>query len=165
MSLMCANSTSGPNLVHVVKNALQNFLFSLLLLSQCFMCVLSRYCVQCTQLPTVISCVATGISFSGSPYSSLLRKRHNDKNAIVVYFQYVLRIFRDSMPLAHIEERWANAALQLALSCSSRHCAGRSFQVRINTVTLPPYSPPPPTHTGPAGLHSGREQSLAHIEG
>ena len=46
------------------------------------------------------------------------------------FLKYVLRIFRDSMPLAHIEERWANAALQLALSCSSRHCAGRSFQVK-----------------------------------
>ncbi len=46
------------------------------------------------------------------------------------FLKYVLRIFRDSMPLAHIEERWANCALQLALSCSSRHCAGRSFQVQ-----------------------------------
>lgn len=41
---------------------------------------------------------------------------------------FVLSVFKDSLPQAHIEERWAQIALQLALSCSSRHYAGRSLQ-------------------------------------
>ncbi|RZF40415.1 hypothetical protein LSTR_LSTR016281 [Laodelphax striatellus] len=45
------------------------------------------------------------------------------------FLQHVLRIFRDSLPLALISERWAQIALQLGLSCSSRHYAGRSLQL------------------------------------
>lgn len=48
-----------------------------------------------------------------------------------VFLQHVLKIFRDSMPHALISERWAQTALQLGLSCSSRHYAGRSLQVTI----------------------------------
>lgn len=49
--------------------------------------------------------------------------------------QHVLKIFRESLPHAHISERWAQIALQLGLSCSSRHYAGRSLQV-IYYLTL-----------------------------
>ncbi|XP_038216903.1 protein furry isoform X4 [Zerene cesonia] len=42
---------------------------------------------------------------------------------------HVLRIFRESLPHALISERWAQTALQLGLSCPSRHYAGRSLQV------------------------------------
>lgn len=42
---------------------------------------------------------------------------------------YLLFNFRDSLPHAHINERWAQTALQLGLSCSSRHYAGRSLQI------------------------------------
>ncbi|XP_075228459.1 microtubule binding protein furry isoform X2 [Lycorma delicatula] len=46
-----------------------------------------------------------------------------------IFLQHVLRIFRDSLPHALISERWAQTALQLGLSCSSRHYAGRSLQL------------------------------------
>ncbi|KAH1002588.1 hypothetical protein HUJ04_008665 [Dendroctonus ponderosae] len=48
---------------------------------------------------------------------------------IDIFLQYILRVFRDSLPNAHINERWAQTALQLGLSCSSRHYAGRSLQI------------------------------------
>lgn len=48
-----------------------------------------------------------------------------------IFLQHVLKIFRDSLPQALISERWAQTALQLGLSCSSRHYAGRSLQVCI----------------------------------
>ncbi|KAE8748600.1 furry [Frankliniella occidentalis] len=46
-----------------------------------------------------------------------------------IFLQHVLRVFRDSLPQALISERWAQTALQLGLSCSSRHYAGRSLQL------------------------------------
>lgn len=45
------------------------------------------------------------------------------------FVQHVARVFRQSLPHAAIGERWAQTALQLGLSCSSRHYAGRSLQV------------------------------------
>lgn len=45
------------------------------------------------------------------------------------FLQHVARVFRESLPHAVINERWAQTALQLGLSCSSRHYAGRSLQV------------------------------------
>ncbi|XP_067137576.1 protein furry [Centruroides vittatus] len=45
------------------------------------------------------------------------------------FLQHVLFVFKESIPLAHIQDRWAQVALQLALSCSSRHYAGRSLQI------------------------------------
>lgn len=51
-------------------------------------------------------------------------------SASLEYFlKLILRIFRDIQSLRHIEPRWSQIALQLALSCSSRHYAGRSFQI------------------------------------
>ncbi|XP_022655915.1 protein furry-like isoform X2 [Varroa destructor] len=45
------------------------------------------------------------------------------------FLQHVLFVFKESLPLARIEERWAQCALQMALGCSSRHYAGRSLQI------------------------------------
>ncbi|KAL1131070.1 hypothetical protein AAG570_012307, partial [Ranatra chinensis] len=53
-----------------------------------------------------------------------------------VFLQHVLRIFRESLPHALISERWGQIALQLGLSCSSRHYAGRSLQV-FRSLHLP----------------------------
>ncbi|KAL0902803.1 hypothetical protein ABMA27_000593 [Loxostege sticticalis] len=43
--------------------------------------------------------------------------------------RHVVRVFRESLPHALVSERWAQTALQLGLSCPSRHYAGRSLQV------------------------------------
>lgn len=45
--------------------------------------------------------------------------------------RHVLRVFRESLPHALVSERWAQTALQLGLSCPSRHYAGRSLQVTL----------------------------------
>lgn len=45
------------------------------------------------------------------------------------FLRHILRVFADSYPHARIAERWAQTALQLGLSCSSRHYAGRSLQI------------------------------------
>ena len=52
------------------------------------------------------------------------------------FLQHVVRVFEMSLPPnAHLAERWSQLALQLALSCSSRHYAGRSLQVRFFKTT------------------------------
>ena len=43
------------------------------------------------------------------------------------------------VPAASIERRWADTALQLALNCSNRHYAGRSFQA-FRALHVPPTS-------------------------
>ncbi|CAH1110307.1 unnamed protein product [Psylliodes chrysocephalus] len=48
---------------------------------------------------------------------------------IDIFMQYILKVFKESLPNAHVNERWAQTALQLGLSCSSRHYAGRSLQI------------------------------------
>ena len=48
---------------------------------------------------------------------------------IDVFLQHVVPVFAHSLPHAHLDKRWAQLALQLALSCSSRHYAGRSLQI------------------------------------
>lgn len=45
------------------------------------------------------------------------------------FVEHVLVVFKESIPYAKIQNRWAEIALQLALSCSSRHYAGRSLQI------------------------------------
>lgn len=40
-----------------------------------------------------------------------------------------MSIFEEAVPHAHLLERWSYEALHWATSCSSRHYAGRSFQV------------------------------------
>ena len=48
---------------------------------------------------------------------------------IDVFLQHVLRVFDASLPMSHLAERWSQLSLVLALSCSSRHYAGRSLQI------------------------------------
>lgn len=54
------------------------------------------------------------------------------------FLKCVVRCFKELSPMALVEQRWSQVALQLALSCSSRHYAGRSFQVsslvKLSTV-------------------------------
>ena len=45
------------------------------------------------------------------------------------FSRHIIKIFYDSYPNARISERWAQTALQLGLSCSSRHYAGRCLQI------------------------------------
>ena len=46
------------------------------------------------------------------------------------FVQHIVRVFEMSLPPnAHLAERWSQLSLQLALSCSSRHYAGRSLQL------------------------------------
>lgn len=46
-----------------------------------------------------------------------------------VFVQHICRVFGESLPHSHLEERWAQVALHLALSSPSRHYAGRSLQI------------------------------------
>ncbi|KAJ8924572.1 hypothetical protein NQ315_000721 [Exocentrus adspersus] len=64
-------------------------------------------------------------------YEDITAKVWTIKSAeqIDTFLQFILKIFRESLPNAHINERWAQTALQLGLSCSSRHYAGRSLQI------------------------------------
>ena len=45
------------------------------------------------------------------------------------FLGYIVRVFEQSLPHARLSERWSQLSLQLALSCSSRHYAGRSLQI------------------------------------
>lgn len=64
-------------------------------------------------------------------YEDITAKVWSIKSAeqLSTFLQHVLLVFKESIPLAHIQDRWAQIALQLALSCSSRHYAGRSLQI------------------------------------
>ena len=45
------------------------------------------------------------------------------------FLQIIVTLFADALPHALLPGRWAREALHWATSCSSRHYAGRSFQV------------------------------------
>ncbi|GFQ78118.1 protein furry [Trichonephila clavata] len=64
-------------------------------------------------------------------YEDITAKVWSVKSAeqLSTFLQHVLYVFKESIPMAHIQDRWAQIALQLALSCSSRHYAGRSLQI------------------------------------
>ncbi|XP_969290.2 protein furry [Tribolium castaneum] len=64
-------------------------------------------------------------------YEDITAKVWTVKSAeqIDIFLQHILKIFQFSLPNAHVNERWAQTALQLGLSCSSRHYAGRSLQI------------------------------------
>lgn len=64
-------------------------------------------------------------------YEDITAKLWTIKSAeqLTCFIHHILKVFSDSYPLARISERWAQTALQLGLSCSSRHYAGRSLQV------------------------------------
>lgn len=48
---------------------------------------------------------------------------------LTCFLRHILKVYSDSYLQTRISERWAQTALQLGLSCSSRHYAGRSLQV------------------------------------
>jgi hypothetical protein len=69
-------------------------------------------------------------------FEDITSKVHRIKSAenLELLLKYFVRIYKESLPSVHIQQRWAQEAIHLALSCSSRHYAGRSFQVRLYTV-------------------------------
>ncbi|GFR96359.1 furry [Elysia marginata] len=56
------------------------------------------------------------------------------------FLRYTVKCFKELSPLALVEQRWSQVALQLALSCSSRHYAGRSFQI-LRALQIRPSTP------------------------
>uniref|UniRef100_A0A182PTQ2 Cell morphogenesis protein C-terminal domain-containing protein n=1 Tax=Anopheles epiroticus TaxID=199890 RepID=A0A182PTQ2_9DIPT len=64
-------------------------------------------------------------------YEDITAKVWSIKSAdqLQCFLRHIVKAFTDSYPHARIPERWAQTALQLGLSCSSRHYAGRSLQV------------------------------------
>lgn len=48
---------------------------------------------------------------------------------LTCFTRHISKIFSESHPQSSISERWAQTALQLGLSCSSRHYAGRCLQI------------------------------------
>lgn len=64
-------------------------------------------------------------------YEDITAKVWTIKSAeqIACFLRHILKVYTDSYTQARIAERWAQTALQLGLSCSSRHYAGRSLQV------------------------------------
>ncbi|XP_049542885.1 protein furry isoform X2 [Anopheles darlingi] len=64
-------------------------------------------------------------------YEDITAKVWSIKSAdqLQCFLRHIVKVFTDSYPHARIPERWAQTALQLGLSCSSRHYAGRSLQV------------------------------------
>lgn len=64
-------------------------------------------------------------------YEDITAKVWSVKSAeqLTCFLHHVVKVYSDSYPHARISERWAQTALQLGLSCSSRHYAGRSLQV------------------------------------
>ena len=45
------------------------------------------------------------------------------------FLQIITQLFDDALPNALLPGRWARESLNWATSCSSRHYAGRSFQI------------------------------------
>lgn len=64
-------------------------------------------------------------------YEDITAKVWSVKSAeqLSCFLHHIAKLYSDSYPNARISERWAQTALQLGLSCSSRHYAGRSLQV------------------------------------
>ena len=66
-------------------------------------------------------------------FEDITPRSHQVKSAgqLEVFLATVVHIFQSSTLLkgTELQEKWAKVALQWATSCSSRHYAGRSFQV------------------------------------
>ncbi|KAL9906690.1 microtubule binding protein furry isoform 3-T3 [Glossina fuscipes fuscipes] len=64
-------------------------------------------------------------------YEDITAKVWSIKSAeqLSCFLRHIVKVFSDSYPQARIAERWAQTALQLGLSCSSRHYAGRCLQI------------------------------------
>uniref|UniRef100_T1J0K0 DAD domain-containing protein n=1 Tax=Strigamia maritima TaxID=126957 RepID=T1J0K0_STRMM len=80
---------------------------------------------------SLIDFIASKKSHSLWSYEDITARMWSIRSAeqLETFLRHILQVFKESQPHAHIEERWAQIALQLALSCSSRHYAGRSLQV------------------------------------
>lgn len=85
----------------------------------------------CDVIKSMIDFLATRQNQPLWNYEDITAKLWSVRSAeqIDIFLQHILRVFRESLPNAHINERWAQTALQLGLSCSSRHYAGRSLQI------------------------------------
>lgn len=87
------------------------------------------------QTPQVIKDLITFMSQESSQplwnYEDITAKVWSAKSAeqLTCFLHHIVKCYSDSYPHARISERWAQTALQLGLSCSSRHYAGRSLQV------------------------------------
>lgn len=87
------------------------------------------------QTPQVIKDLIAFLSQESSQplwnYEDITAKVWSVKSAeqLTCFLHHVVKVYSDSYPHARISERWAQSALQLGLSCSSRHYAGRSLQV------------------------------------
>lgn len=64
-------------------------------------------------------------------YEDITAKVWSSKSAeqLACLTRHVAKVFSESHPHSSIAERWAQTALQLGLSCSSRHYAGRCLQI------------------------------------
>ncbi|GAB6027284.1 hypothetical protein CHUAL_001566 [Chamberlinius hualienensis] len=82
-------------------------------------------------IKAVVNFIASRKSLPMWSYEDITSKVWSIRSAeqLATFLRYILAVFKDSLPHARIEERWAQIALQLALSCSSRHYAGRSLQI------------------------------------
>ena len=65
------------------------------------------------------------------PFEDITPRNTAIKSAeqLEAFLRMVIAIFEEAVPHAHLLERWSYEALHWATSCSSRHYAGRSFQV------------------------------------
>lgn len=96
---------------------------------------------ESTEMPATIALsdvIKSLIGFIGSrpgqslwSYEDITSKVWSVRSAeqLDVFVQHICRVFSESLPHSHLEERWAQVALHLALSSPSRHYAGRSLQV------------------------------------
>jgi hypothetical protein len=64
-------------------------------------------------------------------YEDITAKINVCKSAeqLTCFTRHIVKIFSESHPQSSVSERWAQTALQLGLSCSSRHYAGRCLQI------------------------------------
>lgn len=65
------------------------------------------------------------------PFEDITPRNTTVKSAeqLKIFLRMVISIFEEAVPHAHLLERWGYEALHWATSCSSRHYAGRSFQM------------------------------------
>lgn len=73
-------------------------------------------------------------------YEDITAQVHTIRSALQLtqFVQSIVILFRTCVPQAMLEERWMELALRITLSCSSRHYAGRSLQVRVSSLRCVP---------------------------
>lgn len=70
-------------------------------------------------------------------YEDITAQVHTIRSALQLtqFVQWIVILFRACVPHAMLEERWMELALRITLSCSSRHYAGRSLQVKLCSLS------------------------------